>query len=68
MQIKIKNIKWDIDDNENSAAKLNLPTEIIEEFNCDDKEELDDMISNWLSDSFGYCHFGFNYEIEKDNE
>lgn len=65
MQIKIKNIKWDIDNNEDSAAQLNLPTEIIEEFNCDDKEELDDMISNWLSDSFGYCHFGFDYEIEK---
>lgn len=68
MQIKIKNIKWDIDDNENSAAKLNLPTEIIEEFNCNDKEELDDMISNWLSDSFGYCHFGFDYKIEKDEK
>lgn len=68
MQIKIKNIKWDIDDNENSSTQLNLPTEIIEEFNCDDKEELDDMISNWLSDSFGYCHFGFDYEIEKDEK
>lgn len=27
---------------------------------------LDDAISDWLSDEYGFCHFGFDYEVEGD--
>lgn len=27
---------------------------------------LSDAISDWLSDEYGFCHFGFDYEIEGD--
>lgn len=49
-----------------------LPTEIditeefdFEEYEIDgefEKEQLLDDISDWLSDTYGYCHFGFEIE------
>lgn len=51
-----------------------LPKEIEviirkEELESDDiEEELDEMISEYLSDEYGYCHNGFNYEITNEHD
>ena len=51
-----------------------LPKEIEviirkEELESDDiEEELDEMISEYLSDEYGYCHNGFNYEIINEHD
>ena len=45
-----------------------LPKEIdiTDEFDVndyeDDEDKLLDDISDWLSDTYGYCHFGFEIE------
>ena len=46
------NIKWDTD-----GEEVNLPNE-IEIPDWVDKED-DDEISDYLSDTTGFCHFGF---------
>lgn len=51
-----------------------LPKEIEviirkEELESDDiAEELEEMISEYLSDEYGYCHNGFNYEIINEHD
>jgi len=30
-------------------------------------DELDEIIGDWLSDEYGYCHFGFEYDVENDH-
>lgn len=63
MKVKISNIQWDTD-GENPET-LNLPLEITANFCFDSDEDLTDFISNWLSDNYGFCHFGFTFEVVK---
>ena len=50
--MKAINILWDTD-----GEKVNLPNE-IEIPDLMDKED-DDEISDYLSDTTGFCHFGY---------
>ena len=60
VKVKIYNIEWDIDEDDDTV----LPTEIEAEFDYHgDNDELSDNISDWVSDEYGYCHYGFDYEI-----
>ena len=61
MKVKITNIKWDTD----GETIPELPIEIEQEFSFQNynEEELSDYLCNWLSDTFGFCHFGFDFEI-----
>lgn len=52
-------IKWDTDDDAEVLASL--PTEVEIPQDIADTDD-DDAISDWLSDTFGFCHFGFSVE------
>ena len=55
--MKAVNIKWDVDELEDLD---NLPTEVeIPSYLITDEDDLLDDISDWLSDEYGFCHFGF---------
>lgn len=57
---KACDIDWDTDDDED----VSLPTEIeIPKEICDDEDE----ISDYLSDTTGYCHNGFNLKHDLEN-
>lgn len=75
--MKATNIKWDVtDDGENTTQtqeEMNkiletLPTEVeIPNHLIDGDEDIDSDcyysdISDWLSDKFGFCHYGFTLE------
>ena len=65
VKVKIYNIEWDIDEDDNTV----LPTEIEAEFDYHgDNDELSDNISDWLTDEYEYCHHGFDYEIIEEEE
>lgn len=57
--MKATNIEWDTD----GATDVSLPSEIEIPDGMTDLDE----IADYLSDTTGYCHFGFDmdYEIEK---
>lgn len=53
------NVKWD-------EAGNRLPKKFISDVCMPEdltEDEYDDFLSDWLSDEFGYCHLGFNYEM-----
>ena len=64
MKIKFSNVKWDTDGAslKSCGLKKNFTADITE---LDDK--LADFLADWLSDTYGFCHDGFNFEIVKEN-
>ena len=56
-------IQWDTDGD--TEALASLPTEVEIPQNIADQDD-DDAISDWLSDTFGYCHFGFGIEVRQN--
>jgi hypothetical protein len=65
LRIEFSNIQWDIDEedfffNEELILPQNFTTDVpVPEDNTD----LSDYLSDWLSDEYGYCHNGFNYQV-----
>ena len=55
------NIKWDTDgvppEELNLPASVEIPTEVASSVD-------DDIISDWLSSEYGYCHFGFSLSTD----
>lgn len=44
------------------ASQLQLDSDDI----ADDEEELAEEIANYLSDTYGFCHKGFNFEVVRN--
>ncbi len=65
MQFKCFNIKWDTDDGEGhkpSPRSLGLPESTVIDVEIDTDLDEAEQISDALSDKFGFCHDGFEYE------
>lgn len=64
--MKVVKIKWDTDGNMKILKSLPKEIDITDEFDIndyEDEEQLLDDISDWLSDTYGYCHFGFEIKF-----
>lgn len=66
IKVAFKNVKWDTDGV--SLKDCGLEKKFVSDVDIDydyetTDEELENMISDWLSDNFGYCHNGFDFEI-----
>lgn len=64
--MKVIKIKWDTDGNMKILKSLPKEIDITDEFDVndyEDEEQLLDDISDWLSDTYGYCHFGFEIKF-----
>ena len=65
--MKVVKIKWDTDGNMKILKSLPKEIDITDEFDIndyeDDEDHLLDDVSNWLSDTYGYCHFGFEIKF-----
>lgn len=60
--VKCTEIQWDTDGDKRLLKKLPKNVIITIDDYCDG-DYLDDTIADMLSDEYGYCLFGFNYEI-----
>lgn len=64
-KIIVTNIEWD------APKSANLPEEVIidiceeNEYLLEDIDEYADELCDYLSDTYGYCIFGFNVETEE---
>lgn len=58
--MKIINILYDVDSEEKQFLpnEIEIPAEMIDE----NGEVDEDVISDYISDVTGYCHFGFSIE------
>ena len=65
--MKVVKIKWDTDGDKELLKTLPKEIDISNEFDVkdyeDDEEQLLDDISDWLTDTYGYCHFGFEVKL-----
>ena len=64
--MKVVKIKWDTDGDMKILKSLPKEIDITDEFDVndyEDEEQLLDDISDWLSDTYGYCHFGFDIKF-----
>ena len=80
MKYHISNVKWDFDSEDfqqeigcDELDTSNIPTEFDITLDKDisnlSNEEIEDIISNIISEMYGFCHFGFDYkEIPSDEE
>ena len=65
--MKVVKIKWDTYGDKELLKSLPKEIDITNEFDVndyeDDEDQLLDDISDWLSDTYGYCHFGFEIKF-----
>ena len=65
--MKVVKIKWDTDGDKELLKTLPKEIDISNEFDVkdyeDDEEQLLDDISDWLTHTYGYCHFGFEVKF-----
>ncbi len=50
---------------------IELPKEIVEEYRelaADDEDDADDLISDWLSDEYGWLHYGWIEVLSRHQE
>lgn len=63
--MKAVNIKWDTDDDkdllENLPQEVTIPPELAEAYNYDPFSGIED-INDWLTETSGFCHYGFELE------
>ena len=62
--VKVTNIKYDTD-----GEDVDLPKEIEIEIPSDveGEEEIEEYVSNEISNKTGFCHKGFDSEVLRDN-
>lgn len=60
MKVKVKNIQYDTD-----GIEVVLPSELLIKVPSEytDLEDIEDFISDEISNITGYCHFGFDVEF-----
>lgn len=61
----VTNILCDTDGDKETLT--NLPAELSidsDALGISDEDEIEETISDYLSDIYGFCHFGFNFEKE----
>ena len=56
--MKAVDILWDVDEDE-----IDLPNEVEIPNNISDLDM--DEIGDWLSETYGFCHYGFSIEYQE---
>lgn len=61
--MKATHIQWDVDckeDLKRLPKEIEIPDEIIEDL--EDRDDIIDAVSDYISDETGFCHRGFRLE------
>ena len=62
--MKAININWDTDgENVNLPNEVEIPHSVYAE--CDGYGSIIEHVSDWLTDTYGFCHYGF--EVQHEN-
>ena len=59
LTVSFSDVEWD-DAERGDPLESNIIREIVID---DDIPDFDDFLSDYLSDEFGFCQYGFNYSI-----
>lgn len=66
LRVEFSNVQWDVDEedffsDEDPILPQNFTVDVPAPE--DDDTDLSDYLSDWLSDEYGFCHNGFNYQV-----
>ena len=64
-------VDWDFDEEDKAVLAVTLPDADFTAFVPvpeEDDFDIEDYLSDWLSDEYGFCHNGFSYEISIEGE
>lgn len=64
IKVSVYDIERDCDGDD--PKTLNLPETTAFEIPYEDRDNLEEVISDKLSDNFGFCHKGFKYELMEE--
>jgi len=59
-EVRVFNIVWETD-----GAPVELPTTMTVRVEVDSSDELDDAVSDAITEATGFCHKGFEYESRR---
>ena len=62
IKVKCTEIQWDTDGDKKLLKKLPKEVTLTIDDYCEG-DYLDDELADMLSDKYGFCMFGFNYQI-----
>jgi len=66
MQIEFHDVKWNADDPEDIK---DLPTTFKANiFDIIPEDEFSEILSDYISDKYGFCHEGFEYDFIAEKE
>ena len=63
-RIIVTNIKWDAPKSVKLPKKLVIDIDNNNEYLLDDIDGYADNVSDYISDTYGYCHYGFATTVE----
>ena len=63
-QIIVTDIEWDAPEEANLPNRVTININKDNEYLLEDIEDCADNLSDFLSDEYGYCHYGFKAEIK----
>ena len=61
VKVEVSDIKWDCDDQD--PDEIGLPDNVTVNLRYYVDGDMEEQLSDVLSDHFGYCHNGFNYKV-----
>lgn len=69
MAMKAINIDWDVDfeHDVDLPIEIDIPKDIAIKALNENGEINDEIISDYITDLVGYCHFGFEIELKENN-
>ena len=62
LKVHFSDVQWDTDGEAELESDFNAFVPAPESEDTD----IDEYLSDWLSDTYGFCHKGFNYRISKE--
>ena len=65
MKVLFFDVVWDLDDGVEPPPS-EFVADVPDEYLGDDYYEFVDRLGDWLTEEYGWCHFGFDFRIIED--
>lgn len=65
MKVLFFDVLWDVEDGVEPPPS-EFVADVPDEYLGDDYDEFVDRLGDWLSEEYGWCHFGFDFRLIED--
>lgn len=74
VKIKVNNITWDTEDGMDGELPIlpnttEIPLEtLVVDYDLEDFNNVNDLVCNWLTDTYNFCVLNYTYEYDRKHE